>query len=55
MDDRVPDLARIDVPDRDRRAGRNVVSAEVVRFISRPRRESDEPTDFSDDCLSLHG
>jgi hypothetical protein len=46
MDDRVSDLARADVPDRDRAAGRNGVSAEVVCFIPRRRRNSGEATDF---------
>jgi len=46
MDDSVPDLARAHVLDRGRRAGRNVVSAEVIRFILRPRRggEANFPT-----------
>jgi hypothetical protein len=45
MNDRVSDLARARVPGRDRRVGGNVVSAEVVRFIPRPR-DSGEATDF---------
>lgn len=45
MDDRVSDLARARVPGRNRGAGRSVVSAEVVRFIPRPRSGS-EATDF---------
>ena len=45
MNDRVSDLARARVPGRDRRVGGNVVSAEVVRFIPRPR-DSGETTDF---------
>jgi hypothetical protein len=45
MNDRVSDLARARVPGRDRRVGGNVVSAEVVRFIPRPRGSGDM-TDF---------
>jgi hypothetical protein len=45
MNDRISDLARARVPGRDRRVGGNVVSADVVRFIPRPRSSGDT-TDF---------
>jgi hypothetical protein len=46
MNDRVSDLARANAPDRHHRIGCNIVSADVVRFIPRPRRNGGEPTDF---------
>jgi hypothetical protein len=46
MDDRVSDLARADVPDRDRGVRRNGVSAEIIRLIPCRRRNSNETTDF---------
>jgi hypothetical protein len=47
MNDRISDLARARIPDRDRRVGDGVVSAEVVRFIPRPRRgAANASTDF---------
>ena len=45
MNDRVSDFARARVPGRDRRVGGNVVSADVIRFIPRPR-DGGEATDF---------
>jgi len=45
MNDRVSDFGRARLPDRNRRAGRNVVSAEVIRFVPRPRGGG-EATDF---------
>jgi len=39
-------LARARVSGRDRSVRRNVVSAEVIRFIPRPRSGSSEMTDF---------
>jgi hypothetical protein len=45
MNDRISDLARARVPGRNRCVRRNVVSAEVVRFIPRPRRGG-KVTDF---------
>jgi hypothetical protein len=45
MNDRISDLACARISDRDRRAGGNIVSAEVIRLIPRPRRGG-EATDF---------
>jgi hypothetical protein len=46
MDDRISDLACSAEPHCDRRLGRTPMTAEVVRFISPPRRESKAATDF---------
>lgn len=46
MDDRISDLTRRSGARRDRRVGRAGMSAEVVRFISPPRRDSKAATDF---------
>jgi hypothetical protein len=46
MDDSVSDLARADVPDRDRCVRRNGVSADIIRLIPWRRRNSSETTDF---------
>ena len=47
MNDRISDLARARISDRNRRIGSRVVSAEVVRFIPRPRGgKAAESTDF---------
>jgi len=45
MNDRISDIARADRPRRDRRGGRTVLSAEVIRFFSPPNRAC-ERTDF---------
>jgi hypothetical protein len=46
MDDRVSDLAGDHVPGRDRFVRRDVVSEEIVRFISCPRGDFGGLTDF---------
>jgi len=53
MDDGVPDLACDHLPGRDHLVRRNVVSAEIVRFISRPRRDAGGTTDFPTIAFSL--
>ncbi len=45
MDDRVSDLARARVSDRDRGGPWNVVSAEAVHFVARLSSD-DVPSDF---------
>ena len=44
-DDRLPDIARARRPHRHRRIGGTVVSAEIIQFIARPKRD-DTQTDF---------
>jgi hypothetical protein len=47
MNDRLSDFARARLSDRDPRVGSGIVSAEVVRFVPRPRRgASNDSTDF---------
>jgi hypothetical protein len=46
MNDRVSDLTRRSGPHHNRSVGRNVVSAEVIRFIASPSRDARTPTDF---------
>ena len=52
--DRVSDSARISRAGRDRAVGRILVSAEIIRFIARPKH-SREFNRLSYDCISISG